>query len=352
MNLLDLPEEKFKEVKKQLLESGMVFEKKKINSYDSKFFETVTISNTLIKFFLFFSLSLYVLINVVALVLAIINNPNFSGDIIGTIVGLFVICIIVSAMFSNINTNKKKEEFPIYVKGDNFIFNFSDGVVATPNLFYTLPYENIKKVEFLIHKLSKKQLFGSVTFTFNVLDYEVTHTIRFTNLTKIEQLIKSKFPSLLNKLIVDGKSNRYSEPIKNKQKPKYILISFAVFIVSILLIVIPYLLNYHSVGLIISGVLLFITSIIVFLSYYIYTFYLIQGTLISSAFILMGFCMPLIVVERSGISFYNYFINNPQVFMPTIMGIIGLCAYTYIVIIIIGKIHYLLESKNLENSKS
>ncbi|MDE5990446.1 MAG: hypothetical protein K2H36_02555, partial [Clostridia bacterium] len=141
MDLLELEENKLNEVKKILIADGTIFEKKNITKYDAKFFETVTLSNALIKFFLFFSLSVYAVINLIGLVLSIIYDPNSSLDIIGTLIGLFAICLIISAIFRNINTNKKKEEFPIFITGENFIFNFTDGVVETPKLFYTLPYD-------------------------------------------------------------------------------------------------------------------------------------------------------------------------------------------------------------------
>ncbi len=349
MNLLDLPEKEFDKVKNQLLENGTILKKKKINSYDAKFFETVTISNTLIKFFLFFSLGLYAVINLIGLILSIIYDTFNLVNPLQVGVGVFFICFIVAAIFSNINTNKKKEESVIYVKDDNFIFNFTDGVVNTPELFYSLPYHSVKKIEFLIHSLRKKETFGSVTFTFSVLGYEETHSIRFTNLTKIEQFLRSKFPELLSKLIVDGKSKKDVEPTKNNKKVKCLLISFGCLIVATSLIVIPNILNYYSVALIASSVIVFITAIIVFLSCYLYTYHLIQGIIISSVFIIMGFCVPLLIIENSGVSFMSYIILNNQILMLTIFGIIGLCLYTYIITITIGKILYIIRRKNSKN---
>ncbi|MDE7079283.1 MAG: hypothetical protein K2O95_04120, partial [Clostridia bacterium] len=68
MDLLELEENKLNEVKKILIADGTIFEKKNITKYDAKFFETVTLSNALIKFFLFFSLSVYAVINLIGLV--------------------------------------------------------------------------------------------------------------------------------------------------------------------------------------------------------------------------------------------------------------------------------------------
>ena len=266
-----------------------------------------------------------------------------SLDIIGTLIGLFAICLIVSAIFRNINTNKKKEEFPIFITGENFIFNFTDGVVETPKLFYTLPYDSVQKIEFVIHGLKKKQLFGSVDFTFKVQDYTVTHSLRYTNLTAIENFIKSKLPSLLDVLIVDGKSNKDIEITKKNQVLKNSLISLAILIVAIVLNVVPYLLNFKSLALTVSCAILILTSVIVFFSSYLYTHFLVQGIIISSVFIIIGFCVPTLIIECSKISIIDYIIQNPQILMVTIFGIIGLCLYAYIVIINISKIHYMLH---------
>ncbi|MBD5100005.1 MAG: hypothetical protein HDT29_01710 [Clostridiales bacterium] len=349
MNLLELEENKLKEVKKILIEEGTIFEKSNIKKYDAKFFETVTLSNTLIKFFLFFSLGLYVVINLIGMIISIIFDSSFSIDIIGTLVGLFAISFIVYAIFSNINTNKKKEEFPIFIIGENFIFNFTDGVVETSKVFYTLPYDSVQKIEFVIHSLRKNQLFGSVTFTFEVLDYTVTHSLRYTNLTAIENFIKGKLPSLLDKLIVDGKSNIDIETTNNNQILKNSLISLAILIVAITSIIVPYLLNFKSLALTISCVILILTSVIIFFSSYLYTHFLVQGIIISSVFIIIGFCVPMLIIERSQISIINYIIQNPQILMTTIFGIIGLCLYAYIVIININKIHYMIHKNEYHN---
>ena len=344
MRLLELEESKLNEVKKILIADGAICEKNSISKYDAKFFETVTLSNSLIKFFLFFSLSLYAVINLIGLVVSIIYDPNLSIDLIGTLIGLFTICFIISAIFRNINTNKKKEEFPIFIKGDNFIFNFTDGVVETPKLFYALSYDSVQKIEFVIHGLKKNQLFGSVTFTFRVLEYTVSHSLRYTNLTAIEDFIKSKHPSLLRKLVVDGKANNEDiEIIKSNQVLKNSLISLAILIAALTLIVVPYLLNFKSLALTISSAVLILTSVIVFFSSYLYTHFLIQGIIISSIFIIMGFCVPLLIIECSKISILNYIIMNPQILMTTIFGIIGLCLYVYIVIINISKIRYMVN---------
>ncbi len=345
MDIFELEEDKLNEVKKTLIADGTIYEKNKINKYDAKFFETVTLSNTLIKFFLFFSLSLYAVINLAGLVLSIIYDPNSSIDLFGTLIGLFVICFIVFAIFSNINTNKKKEEFPIFINDENFIFNFCDGVVETPTLFFNLKYDSLQKIECIIHSLKKNQLYGSVTFTFKVLDYTVSHSLRYTNLTEIKDFLKSNLPSLLDKLVVDGKSNTDIQVTKKNQVLKNSLTSLALLIIAVALIVVPYLLNFKSLALTISCAILILTSLIVFLSSYLYTHSLVQGIIISSVFIIIGVCVPMLIIEMSNLSILNYIIQNPQILMTTIFGIIGLCLYTYIVIINISKIHYMISKK-------
>lgn len=345
MNIFDLPENETKKLKENLMENGILFEKKKIRQYESKYFELVTISNILIKFFLFFSLGVYVVINLIGVVLSIIYNSSNITNPIMDVVGLFIICFIISAMFVNINTNKKKEVSILYVNGDNFIFNFCDGVVDTPNLYYTLPYDTLQKIEFIIHNVRKKQIFGSVTFTFAVSGYEVTHTIRYTNLTVIEQLLENKFPSLLNNLIIDGKSKNQNEKIKNKKNPIYIFISLAIFILSMVFIIVPHLFNYHSLGLMISGVIFMITAITIFLSPFLYTYHLVQGTIVSGIFIIMGISVPLFLIESSHMTFLDYIVQNNSILLITIFGIIGVCLYAHMLTIIVGKVLFMMKRK-------
>lgn len=345
MNVFDLSEEEIRKYKKSLMESGIVFEQKKISGYDTKYYETVTISNVLIKFFLFFSLGLYAIINLVGVVLSIVNNSSNLTNPIVTVAGIFVICFIIFAIFNNINTNKKKETSVIYVNGNDFIFNFNDGVTETPNLYYVLPVDSIKKIEFIIHGLKKGQLFGSVTFTFGVLEYEVTHAIRFTNLTAIRQLTESKFSQLLDNLFIDGKRGESNEKIKNTQKPKCILTAIALFIVALLLIILPYLLNYNNIALTVAGAILIVTAFIVFLSPYLYTYHLVQGAIVSGVFIIMGIFIPLFIITNSGLPFAEYIIQNNEILLTTIFGIIGLCMYAYIIILIIGKLRFIVNKK-------
>lgn len=346
MDLIDLTEEQLNEAKNQLFEKEMIFECKEIKGYDAKFFETVTVSNTLIKFFLFFSMGIYILINLAGMIVSFLNDT--LNNPIGNIVGLFAICFIVFAIFSNVNTNKKKEENALFIKDNNFIFNFTDVAVENPNLFFSLPYDSLKRLEFVIHKLKKGQIFGGVTFTFHLLDHEVHHAIRFTNLSKIKTLIEKKFPDLMSCLVIDGKGKE-CEPVKSNRKLKYSLISLAVLVASLLLTIIPYALNYRSIALIISAIVLFITAILAFLSIFIYTCHLIKGIIISSVFIIMGFCVPLLAIEISGISIFNYVSLNSEILLPTFFGIVGLCLYAYCIVIIFGKLQYKIKNKTALN---
>lgn len=345
MNILNLTEKESQELKKSLMEHGIVFEKKDIRTYESKYFEAVTISNIIIKFFVFFCLGLFVILNLIGILLSIIYNSSNLTNPIETLVGIIIISFIICAIFSNINTNKKKELSTIYVNEDNFIFNYCDRIIDTPHLYYNLPYDSLKKIEFIIHSIRKRQVFGSVEFTFNVFGYEVTHAIRFTNLTEIEHLLENKFPSLLNILIIDGKRKNHHEIIKNKQMPISLLTSLALFIVSMLLIIVPYLFNYYSLALGISSVILIITALIIFLSPFLYTYHLIQGTIISSVFIIMGVCVPLFIIEHSNKSFIDYIIQNNEILLLTIFGIVGVGIYMYIISISIGKLHFIIKKK-------
>lgn len=349
MNITDLPEEEIKKLKNKLIEDGTVFETKGISSCNAKFFEVVTVSNVLIKFFLFFSLGLYTAINLIAVVLSIIYDfYNFINPI-ETVVGVFIIDFIVVAIFSNVNTNKKKEESVMCVKDDHFIFNFNDGITDTPRLFYSPPYTCVKKIDFLIYSLKKKQLFGNVTFTFDMDGYEATHTIKFTNLTKIEQLIKSAYPSLKTALYTDGKNIWLSKPEKKPEKTKYILIAFAMLIASTLSIAIPITLKYHSVALIATSVILFIATVLIFLSCFVYLFSLVKGIVISSVFTIIGFCIPLLIMEIDAVSVWDCIIQNTQILMPTVFGIIGLCLFAYSAVIVVGKTRYVISKRKNKN---
>ncbi len=341
--LTDLTEEQIDTIKNNLIAEQIIFETKKVNDFDIKFFETVTISNTLIKFCLFFSIGVYLIINLAGIILAIVKDTIKNP--LNNIVGLLAICVIVVAIFSNIPTNKKKEENALYIKGNNFIFNFNNGVTATPHLFYALPSTSLQKIEFIIYCLKKGQIFGGVTFTFKVLDYVVQHQIRYTNLTAIENLIHDKFSLLSNSLVIDGKGATNQEPTKHKQKLKYNLMATTALITALLLFVIPYALNYRSLALTIAAAIQLVTAILSFLANWLYTYHLVPGLTISAVFIIIGFLVPLLVIETSGLTFFNYLLQNSEILLPTVFGIIGLCLYAYSMVIIGGKIGYKLKNK-------
>ena len=345
MNLLNLPETEFATVKKQLLDQGLVFESKKITDYQAKYFETVTISNTLIKFFMFFSLAVYVLVNLAGLVITFIYNPSNGGTQLGTLVGVGAICLIVAAIFLNINTNVKKEEYPIYLKNRHFIFNFSNGVVETPTLFYNLPIDHLTQIEFVVHKLSKKQILGSVKFTFKLLDYEVVHALRYTNLTAIEDYLARNLPNLLHLIICDGKRRTDQKPMQKPARGKNYLIGAAVLLSGVLLLVLPGCLHYYRLALIIAGAILTLTALLILLSGWLYVGDCVPGLIISSIFIIIGVCVPWFIWETSGLSLLDYVIQDPQILLPTIFGIIGLCLYTHLVVIIVGKLCYCVQRR-------
>lgn len=178
-----------------------------------------------------------------------------------------------------------------------------------------------------------------------MLDYTVTHSLRYTNLTLIEELIESKFPTLLNVLFIDRKTKNEIKVIKNNKKLKNISLSLTLIIIAISLIVIPYILNFDCLALTISGITLIISAVMIFLSSYLYTNFLVQGIIVSNIFIILGFFMPLLIIKLSNLSTTYYIIQNPQILMVTIFGVIGLCLYAYSTKIFISKIHYMLNKK-------
>ena len=95
MELSELPEKEFDKVKETLITQGTIFEIKKVKDYDVKYFEIVTLSNILIKLFLFISLGLYAVINLIGIILSIVYNSYNLINPIETIVAVFIICFII-----------------------------------------------------------------------------------------------------------------------------------------------------------------------------------------------------------------------------------------------------------------
>lgn len=345
MNILDCSEKEIDKIKNQFISDGLIIEKSRITKYDEKFFETVTLTNFVVKFFIFFSLGLYILFNVFCIALSIYYETFNIVSVIAPLIVCVAVFIISFAIFGNINTNKKVDKNVLYVIGDNFVFNFNNGIVETPKLFYSLPYDSVTKIEFIINRLRKSQLLGSVTFSFLVSDYEVTHTIQNTNLSQIGQALKTKFPSLLENLIVDGRSKDDVIIVKNN-KGKYLGISFGLTAVAILMLTLPRVFDVDLVSLAVFGAIFLITALVVFLSPYLYSCHWVRGALISLVFMSAGYLPPLIFIEMSDMPILQYLAEGNLILLPTFFGNIGLCLYASVLLQTIGKIVYKLKSKS------
>lgn len=343
MNINELSEKDFKKVKEQLIEKGNLVKQNSVKNYEAMFSEVVTLSSVVLKFFIFFSLALYLVFNVFGIVLAVKYN-TIKGNLIEIVIGLLVVTFITIAIFTNINTNKKKKNYVLYVKDGNFIFNFYDAVVVS-QFYYILPYESIKQIDFLIYGAKKENLFGKITLVFSVLNYEVVHIIPYTNLTKIKDFLKRQYPSLTDKINIDNKKNSYYDKINKAEQVRNNIFLMACFLLSVMLVCVPLMFNYFNLSLIIAAVILFITSLIMFISKYIYT-NLEKGVLISSVFIIFGYCLPLFFIFNSKLTFLHFISQNVEVLMPTILGNIGVCLYLYIICITISKICFKLKYKN------
>lgn len=344
MNIKNLSEEESGKIKKQLTDASFIVTKNKISAYDEKFFDVVTADRFIVKFCLFFGIGLYVLLNVLGIVLSIRYNTFNAVSIVAPAIVCAVVIIISLSIFKNVNTDKKSEKNVMYIVGGNFVFNFNNGVVETPNLFYSLPCDSLLKIEFVIHRLIKAQLYGSVTFTFAVSGCEVTHTIPTANLSQIEDVLKAKFPELLSLLIVDGKNNKNETVIKNANG-KYLALSFGLAVIGVLLFVAPYIFSVNFVSLRVFGVLFFVSALAVLLSPFLYVKHFVQGMILSLAFMAIGYLLPLILIENSGIAFLQYLAGNVLVLLPTFFGNIGLCLYLSTLFHLFGKIVYKIKSK-------
>lgn len=264
------------------------------------------------------------------------------GSVITQIFGCAVALFICFVIFRNLNTNKKTQKEVIYIYKDDFIFNFNNGIVKTPHLFYSLPSGSLQKIEFTVYGTRRKQIFGRVIFTFSILNYRVTHVINNANLTEIENYFKSENPTLLEKLVKDGKSKSSGE------KPKTVnavLSSLGCVIVSVLFFVVPLALDYYNLSLIIAGCVFLLTAAIILLSPVLYTYHLVQGLILSCIFIIAGYCIPLFVILNGQTPFLSYIASNSLILLPTFFGNIGLCIYVYIVVLEFNKIIYLIKRK-------
>lgn len=345
MNILNLSEKEFEKVKNQLIKEGNIINKPKISQYDEKFFQVVTTSMILVKFVIFFSFFLYALLNLLGIVLSVIyKNFNIISSVIQIIVCVAVL-LVCYVIFGNINVNKKTEKESIYLYNDNFIFNFSNGIVETPNLFWSLSCENLHKIEIIVYGTRKKQVYGRVIFIFTVLNYRVTHTINYANITEIKNCIANKYPTLFSKIVIDGKSKRFKESTKDNPKGKTILCAFGCLIASISFFVIPLCFNYFNLALVITGSVLLLTSGMLFLSLSLYAYHLVQGLILCSFFIIIGYCIPLFIIMNSRFPFLEYIASNHLLLLITFFGNIGFCLYLYCIVLLLNKINYLIKSK-------
>lgn len=341
MNILDLSENEIEKIKKQLTENGSIIKKTKISDCDAKFSDAVVLSAVLLKRFIYVSIALYVALIVFGFVLSFVyktyNNVNLS-----VIAAVFVICFITVAIFNNVNSDKKKETHAVYIKEGNFIFNFCNGVAETPDLFYVLSYTTVKQIDVLIYGIKKEHIYGKVTFVFDLPNCEVTHTVAYTDFTTIETYIKNNFPSLTEKITVDDKNKSYCDRTVKKTEITNTILAWACFAASALFIIVPLAMNYRNPAVIIAGVILLLTSAVIFVSKYVYT-NLEQGALISGIFIIIGYCVPLFFILQSELTLLQCLAQNVEILLPTMLGNIGLCLYVYILCITVGKIRFKLK---------
>lgn len=340
-HLLDLSEEEIDQVKQQLTEENKLVEKTKISKYDKKFSRTVTISMKLIKFFLFFGFALYALFNLAAIALSVFyRNFNAVSAVIQIVVcgAVLFLCLVV---FHNPNLNLKTEKEVLYVIDDRFLFRFTNGISETPNLYYALPYEHLQSIEFTIYGTRKKQLYGRAVFTFSVANYRTKHTINSVNLTELENYFAEWFPTYKEKLSIDGKPKLCNEPPK---KRKIGLCTLGCAIVSVLFFASPQLFRCENGAFLFEGVLFCVTAVVVLLAPFLHTEHLVQGLMLSSVFLSVGYGIPLFLILNSPTPFFQYLATNGLILLPTFFGNVGLCFYFYIVFSVGNKICYCIAA--------
>lgn len=347
-NILDLSEEENENVKNLLLEDGLIVKKSKISKYDKSFYQIETISSKFVKFILFFSFIIYALINLSGIILSIVYNSFSVASIIIQIFVCAAVLFVCTAIFRNLITDKRKKKEVIYIDGGRFIFNFNNGITATPSLFYSLPYENLQMIEFEVYGENKNYVYGRAKFIFKVSDYVAVHTINCANLTEIKDFIFSSYPVLMDKTVIDNGSDKSVAVSKDGRGVKSLLSALACSVVSALFIAVPLVLNCFNPALIISGSLFGLTAIMILISPWLYTYHLVQGLIVSCVFIIVGYCISLIFIFNSGLSFSAAIISNKYLLLMTFLGNIGLCFYVYIITMFINKLLYKIKSKHLD----
>ncbi len=343
INNKELSEE---QIKQEFITKGILIEKSNMKDYDKKIFQNVSLSMKLVKLFLFLSLFFYALINIFGVVLSITYHKFSLATFLGQTVGCLAVLLLCFVIFRNINTNRSIERETLYVSQDNFLFNYTNGVVPTPNLFYCLSYEYLHKIEFEVYGKRKNQVFGRVIFTFQVLDCQIKHYINFVNLTEVKHYITSRWSTLLTKLVVDGKSERTEDTPRNKKRSAS-LYSIGCLLFSALFFVLFLMCNIYNLSLVIAGAVLLFSAILIFISCFLYFYHLIQGIILSSIFMIIGFCIPLFIFFETELPLLEFIASNNLLLLIMFFGNIGLVLYGYCIAFYVNKISYLIRNKTI-----
>ncbi len=330
--------------KEEFITKGMLIEQSNMNNYDKKFFQNVTPSIKIVKLVLFLSLLIYVLINILGVVLSITYHTFSIATFLGQTIGCLTVLLLCFVIFRSINTNRNIERETLYISKDTFLFNYNNGIVPSPNLFYCLSYEYLQKIEFEVYGKRKKQVFGRVIFTFKVLDCQIKHYIHYVNLTEIKNYITSRYSALNTKLVVDGKGETSEDMPKNKRSFLYSLVCL---LLSTLCFVLPFALEKYNASFVIAGVVLLFTTILIFLSRFLYFYHFIQGIILCSIFVIIGFCIPLFVFFESGLSLLEFIASNSLLLLIMFFGNIGIVFYGYCIGFYVNKISHLIRNRTM-----
>lgn len=344
-NILELSQTEAERVKNALMQDGMLVKCARIKGYDAKFSQTVLSSVVALKLYLYAGFALYAALNLFGLIASVVYKTYNLVTIIAQPMVCVIVLFVCVAIFKNINTNKKTEKETLYIVDGGFMFNYNNGVVATPDLYYCLAFENLRKIEFEIYGSKKGQVYGKATFTFGVYGYQVTHVVNAANLTEIEDCLSNLCPSALDVLVVDGCSRKLGSP-SSRGNVKVYLYSACCLAASVLITVVPLALNYRNLSLIIAGVLLALTAVVVFASRFLYTQGFAQGAVLGCVFILVGYCVPLFIMLRGGKPFMTCIASNSLLLLVTFFGNIGLSIYLSVITVNLNKLSYLIKNSN------
>lgn len=341
-DLLSLPAAEFITVKEQLLTSQTVIERQTIKDFDAQFAETVTLGQRLLKWFWLGSLAVYLVINLAAIIVVIVKGTLTNP--VNNLVGLGAIGVIMYAIFGTINTKQKKTVNALFIKGEQFIFNFNDRVVATPYLFYMLPSSSLTRITMVTHGWRKGQVFGSVVFTFQVFGYQVHHGIRYTNLSAVKDYLGEHLPALTGCLVIDGQGTLGRDAMLKRPRLTANLTALGLLVAAGLLFGVPYALHFYCWALSVTAALCLVTGLLVGLGSWLRAGYLTGGLVIGGVFLIIGWCVPGLIIELSGLSLGAYLLNDCEVLLPIIFGIVGIGMYGYGIAGLAGKINYRLKT--------